>query len=151
MLGIPSPLGNVGFSESRRVGLSSQAWGSVRHEQYLGQWGEDWLRLVEQERLDARKSIFQEFAKQFITNWPETRVPVVAVEQQGESAEMDWLINHVHEVERHKGEWLVIHGGELVGHSRDFSQIRALVSGRGIRSPFVYYVPTDEESNSVSI
>ncbi len=151
MLGIQNPLGNVGFSEGRSDGLSSQPWGSARHEQYHGQWGENWLRSVERERLDNRKPIFQEFAKQCITSWPEARVPVVPVEQQGESAEMRWLINHVYEVEQYKGEWLLIYGEELVGHNRNFSQIRALVSERGIRSPFVYYVPTDEESNSVSI
>jgi len=69
----------------------------------------------------------------------------------GESPEMDWLINHAHEVEEYKGEWLVIYAGELVGHSHDFSRIRALISEKKIRSPFVYYVPADEESNCVTI
>jgi hypothetical protein len=71
--------------------------------------------------------------------------------ENAESAEMNWLMENARELGEHKGEWLLIQGRELLVHSRDFTDVRAAVRDRQIRSPFVYYVPTDEESNSVTI
>jgi hypothetical protein len=68
-----------------------------------------------------------------------------------ESAEMNWLVENARELEQHKGEWLLIQGRELLVHSRDFAVLRATIQERQVRSPFVYYVPTDEESNPVTI
>jgi hypothetical protein len=42
-------------------------------------------------------------------------------------------------------------GTQLVVHSRNFAAVRDAIRERQIRSPFVYYVPTDDESNSVKI
>jgi len=64
---------------------------------------------------------------------------------------MAWLEDNAKELGRHQGEWLLIQGPELVAHSRDFADVRAVIQKRQIDSPFVYYVPTDEESNSVTI
>ena len=68
-----------------------------------------------------------------------------------ESLEMVWLVRNAQELARHRGEWLLIQGAQLLVHSRDFAVVRTAVEQRQIRSPFVYYVPTDEESNSVTI
>jgi hypothetical protein len=151
MLAIPSPLGDVGFGEGQGISVSSRAWEPANHEQYRGQWGEDWLRLVERERLSARESIFQESATQWTTGLSGISVAVAPADRPSESVEMEWLINHAHAVEQYKGEWLMIYGRELVAHSRDFSRIRAIIAERRIQSPFLYYVPTDEESNCVTI
>ncbi len=67
-----------------------------------------------------------------------------------ESAEMNWLVENARELGRHKGEWLLIQGRELLVHSRDFAVLRATIRERQVRAPFVYYVPTDEESNPVT-
>jgi hypothetical protein len=150
MQGIPNPLGNIGFSDSLETGVPSVGWKSANDEQYRGQWGEDWLRQTGRERLNTQKSIFQELLQRG-TEALAREVPVAPAGRPGESGEMEWLITDVQEVERHKGEWLVIQGGELMGHSQDFSRIRTLIAERHIRSPFVYYVPTDEESNWVTI
>jgi hypothetical protein len=68
-----------------------------------------------------------------------------------ESADMRWLVEHSAELAQFKGEWLLIHEGSLVLHNSDFDAVRVAIGEREIRSPFVYYVPTDSESNSVTI
>jgi hypothetical protein len=68
-----------------------------------------------------------------------------------ESTEMSWLVQNAQELGRHKGEWLLIRGQQLLVHSPDFADVRAAVREQRIDSPFVYYVPTDEESNTVTI
>lgn len=77
--------------------------------------------------------------------------PVVAAIAAPESAEMSWLVRNAHELGQHKGEWLLIQGTQLLVHSVDFAAVRAAIRERQIPSPFVYYVPTDDESNSVTI
>jgi len=74
-----------------------------------------------------------------------------AVVANTESAEMSWLIEKAQELGQYKGEWLLIQGQQLLVHSSNFTAVRAAVRERQIRSPFVYYVPTDDESNSVTI
>ena len=68
-----------------------------------------------------------------------------------ESDEMAWLVQHAEELGQHKGEWLLIRGQQLLVHSRDFATIQAAIRDQRLLGPFVYYVPTDEESNSVTI
>jgi hypothetical protein len=68
-----------------------------------------------------------------------------------ESVEMAWLVENAQELGQYKGEWLLIKGQRLLSHSSDFKDVRTAVRERDIRSPFVYYVPTDDESNSVTI
>jgi hypothetical protein len=64
---------------------------------------------------------------------------------------MTWLVSNAQDLAFYKGEWLLIQGTQLLVHDRDFAAVRAAVKEREISSPFVYYVPTDEESNSVTI
>jgi hypothetical protein len=76
---------------------------------------------------------------------------VAAVIAASESAEMAWLVRNAQVLSEHKGEWLLIQGTRLLIHSRDFAAVRATIRERRILAPFVYYVPTDSESNSVTI
>lgn len=81
-----------------------------------------------------------------------TETPVViAAITAPESEEMRWLVRNAQELGQHKGEWLLIQGTQLLAHSRDFAAVRAAIQERQLPSPFVYYVPTDDESNSVTI
>ena len=68
-----------------------------------------------------------------------------------EPREIDWLEENAGELAQYQGEWLLIQGRRLLVHSADFAVVRAAVGEHQIRSPFVYYVPTDEESNSITI
>jgi transcriptional regulator with XRE-family HTH domain len=75
--------------------------------------------------------------------------PAAAI--NAESVEMDWLVQNAQELGQYKGEWLLIQGRQLLVHSGDFTVVREVVRDRQIHSPFVYYVPTDEESSFVAI
>lgn len=66
-----------------------------------------------------------------------------------ESPEMTWLVENRRALEMYRGEWLLISNDMLIVHNADFGEIRKAVTQRGIRSPFVYYVPTEVESNFI--
>ena len=66
-------------------------------------------------------------------------------------SDLDWLEENAQELGRYPGEWLLIQGRRLLLHSRDFADLRAAISERQIDSPFVYYVPTDEQANFIAI
>jgi hypothetical protein len=65
------------------------------------------------------------------------------------SVEMEWLTTHAEELSQYPGEWLLLSGRGLVGHSRDIAEIRRLVALHGLRKPFLHYVPTAEEANFI--
>jgi hypothetical protein len=67
-----------------------------------------------------------------------------------ESPEMRWLVKNRLVLEAYHGEWLLILNDTLVIHSAEFTEIRRAIADRNIRSPFVYYVPTEEESNFIA-
>lgn len=67
--------------------------------------------------------------------------------QVTESAEMNWLRTNGFEVAKHRGEWLLITTDGLAAHSREFSELKRIIERERLDSPFVYYVPTKEESN----
>jgi hypothetical protein len=81
---------------------------------------------------------------------PETAT-VIAPTATTESAEMGWLVRNARALSEYKGEWLLIHGTQLLVHSRNFRSVRAVIRENQIQAPFVYYVPTDDESNSVTV
>lgn len=64
---------------------------------------------------------------------------------------MVWLEANARELGEHAGEWLLIQGRKLLVHSRDFADLKEVIQKRQMSSPFVYYVPTDDESNAVTI
>lgn len=68
-----------------------------------------------------------------------------------ESVEMRWLVENSRALEDYRGEWLLIVGRELVAHSASFQDIRRAIADRVIDSPFVYYVPTEQESNFILV
>jgi hypothetical protein len=67
-----------------------------------------------------------------------------------ESVEMRWLLENSRALERYRGEWLLLRGNELLAHSGTFADLENLVRDLRIESPFVYYVPTEEESNFIA-
>jgi hypothetical protein len=79
------------------------------------------------------------------------RPAFVKAECAFETAEMDWLVRNVEALSQYKGEWVLILGTDLLIHSPDFRELRETIRDQQIGSPFVYYVPTDDESNSVTI
>jgi Family of unknown function (DUF5678) len=91
-------------------------------------------------------------AKTTFTESVRPRHPVAPISVENiESPEMAWLEENARELAQHPGEWLLIQGRKLLAHSREFADVRRVIQKRRISSPFVYYVPTDEESNAVTI
>ena len=68
-----------------------------------------------------------------------------------ESPSMASLVRNARELAQFKGEWLLFKGDELILHTADFGAIRREITQRQIATPFVYYVPTDQESSSITI
>jgi len=65
--------------------------------------------------------------------------------------ELQYVADHMKELEAYSGEWLLIEGRDLLAHSADIKVIKKAVKKNGIRAPFVQYVPTKEEANSIFI
>ena len=69
----------------------------------------------------------------------------------GISEEFLYLTENAKALEVYPGQWLLIEGYNLLAHSADFRDIQAEITRHRIRSPFIYYVPTPEEANFISI
>jgi len=67
-----------------------------------------------------------------------------------ESSEMHWLVEHSRELEIFRGEWLLIRGERLIAHSPTFAEVERYVRTLRLESPFVYYVPLENEANFTS-
>jgi hypothetical protein len=89
----------------------------------------------------------EDFAPRFHVPREVAAIPV----EDAEPSELDWLEENAEELGRYPGEWLLIHDQRLLLHSRDFADLRVAIRERQIESPFVYYVPTDEEANAITI
>jgi len=72
-------------------------------------------------------------------------------DESSELSELDWLEKNAQELGHYPGEWLLIYRHRLLVHSRDIADLHAAVRLHRIDSPFVYYVPTDEEVNFIPI
>jgi hypothetical protein len=68
-----------------------------------------------------------------------------------QSIESQFLAEHCKEMEQYAGEVLLIHGARLVAHSPDFAVIKRAIARNRIKSPFIYRVPEEDESNYLSI
>jgi hypothetical protein len=66
--------------------------------------------------------------------------------ERPETSELLWLREHQREMAHLRGQWLLIAENELLAHSANFREIKAAIARNNLRSPFTYYVPTEEES-----
>lgn len=120
----------------------------------LNQGSKEWnvfTYLVLQKRADL--VIQQTGLEQFVktvrdkTEVLREEVPVRSLE----SEEMRWLVDNARALEDYRGEWLLILGRHLVAHCPNFEDVRIIIVQRAISSPFVYYVPTQQESNFIAV
>jgi len=61
------------------------------------------------------------------------------------SREREWILQHGHQ---YLGEWVVLGDGNIVGHSADSSDLRAIVAtarALGIERPYVKFISKDSE------
>ena len=91
-------------------------------------------------------------AQQYRSAQPADRIVEAheAPDGPNDSPEMTWLVENRRTIEAYRGEWLLIFNDRLIVHSTDFGEIQRAINNERIRSPFVYYVPTVEESNFIA-
>jgi Family of unknown function (DUF5678) len=73
------------------------------------------------------------------------RLRVATAQPRLESTELCWLRRNDQEIIRYRGEWLLIVGDRLVAHSSNFREVRDSIRRNNVMSPFVYYVPKQDE------
>jgi hypothetical protein len=151
MSAFPNPLSNIANP------LLQLSWvrHRSRHEQIDPQAG----ILIDQDAQERRSFQFDVLEKRIdqATQQASSIQPINSKVEVGEvlagpieSPEIGWLVENRTALETYRGEWLLIFGRLLVAHSTDFAEIRQAIANRGIRSPFVYYVPAEEESNFIA-
>ena len=67
------------------------------------------------------------------------------------SKELDTLERRFEELSKFPGEWLLLHGDQLLNHSRDYRDIDAEIQKRGLKDCFVHYVPTTSERDFILV
>jgi len=77
------------------------------------------------------------------------RAPATPRQAAPDSPELHWLRANRQALAEYRGEWLLIAGDRLLCHSRNFREVKAAIRCNNVASPFVYYVPTEDESNFV--
>jgi hypothetical protein len=65
--------------------------------------------------------------------------------------EVDWLAKNVKLSDDYRGKWLVIEKNELIASDADYLKARAIAKARGIRRPFIIYVPVSESESFMGI
>ena len=65
------------------------------------------------------------------------------------SPEMLSLEENAEKFVHYAGQWLLLTGGKLVAHSRDYAAILKEIERKGVKDGLVYYVPKPEESDFV--
>lgn len=153
MSAFPNPLANIANSSLRPPLVERRS----RHEQTDPQLG----ILLDQKAQERHTLIFKlhvlekqagQAIQGILSSQPIYQVMEArhAKTSPQESPEMRWLVENRSALEPYHGEWLLIANNILIVHSAVFSEIRKAIADRNIRSPFVYYVPREEESNFIA-
>lgn len=74
------------------------------------------------------------------------RTSTAQAPERPETSELRWLREHQQDIARWSGQWLLIAGDQLLARSANFGEIKAAIARNDLRSPFTYYVPTEDES-----
>jgi len=69
--------------------------------------------------------------------------------ERNNSEEFVWLSRHAAELSQYRGEWLLIRGSVLLAHGTQIAELKRLIAEQEIKSPFLYYVPKEEESRFI--
>ena len=70
--------------------------------------------------------------------------------RQGE-ADGEWLAQHPEVLEPYRGQWVVVHKGQIVAHSPDGREAAREGNARTYPGAWLFYVPTREEAEAVRI
>ena len=62
------------------------------------------------------------------------------------SREVEWRRTHAHVLRTYENEWVALEGDEIIAHGRDPVRVFAEAKGRGIDSPYIFYVESADEN-----
>jgi len=65
--------------------------------------------------------------------------------------EIGWLTRHKDLSGRYDGQWIVLEKDELVANDTDYRKARAAAAQRGIKRPFIIFVPLKESGGFMGI
>ena len=65
--------------------------------------------------------------------------------------ELRWRETHQKELSRYAGQYVVLEETRIIAYDRDLAKAINEARGKGIEIPFVFYVPTEEENNTIFI
>src|SRR6266705_1065906 len=74
------------------------------------------------------------------------RTSTTQAPERPETSELRWLREHQQDMGRWRGQWLLIAEDQLLAHSANFREIKDAIARNNLRSPFTYYVPTEDEA-----
>jgi Family of unknown function (DUF5678) len=66
-------------------------------------------------------------------------------------SEVNWLAQNKDLAERYGGQWIVLEKDELVASDADYRKARDVATQRGIKRPFIIFVPSKENSGFMGI
>jgi hypothetical protein len=55
--------------------------------------------------------------------------------------ETEWMNNHPEELRKCAGEYVIVEGTEIIAHGTDTSKLFAIAEERGVKIPFIFFVP----------
>ncbi len=66
-------------------------------------------------------------------------------------AEFEWLKKNIGLTKEHEGKWIVLEKDDLVASDVDYQKARAIATTKGIKRPFIIYVPRAEDGGFMGI
>jgi hypothetical protein len=79
------------------------------------------------------------------TNAIQVTPGMLAAMRQGEAGRA-WLDEHLELLEPYRGQWVVVHGRQIVAHSPDGREVARLAPASEYPGALLEYVPTREEA-----
>ena len=64
---------------------------------------------------------------------------------------MSWLKRHTDLAGRYGGQWIVLEKDELIANDADYRKARDVATQRGIKRPFIVFVPSKENGGFMGI
>lgn len=66
-------------------------------------------------------------------------------------SEVDWIRKNTQISQEYRGKWIVVENNELIASDKDYSKARAIAKQRGIKRPFIVFVPSTPSSGFMGI
>ncbi|MGH9801537.1 MAG: DUF5678 domain-containing protein [Blastocatellia bacterium] len=100
------------------------------------------LPLSEQRRLLAQMSSRLEKNGSAETKSSAEQATATEDEQQASICQSQLWLQANQEI--YRGEWIVLKGDELIGHSKDGVALARRVRSQGVKSPFIVFIPEED-------